>query len=305
MNSPVQRGMNMNKRKQHVIIKAHELFIEQGYHATSIQDILNHSGISKGSFYNYFASKGELFKAVFTYIHSQLEEERNALLIGEDISDINILIDQIEQMMKVNRENKLIQLVDDALVSNDPELIIFIRQIKFVFLKWVYERFLNIFPDDKKPYLFDAAILFTGILQNMLQTSNVMNETITLKQIINYSMNRVETILEDVSVKGICLFTPDKVHKLLPNSDNTDFFNNEFSLATLSLKKTIEKVLVNDESSQSTHLKLLYFIQEEIMNNKDPRIFLIESALLSLKMCSPISEAKEFEHYQKALSKMI
>lgn len=67
----------INKRKEQVIQKAHELFIEKGYHATSIQDILNHSRISKGSFYNYFPSKGDLFKAVFTSIHDQLEEGRN------------------------------------------------------------------------------------------------------------------------------------------------------------------------------------------------------------------------------------
>lgn len=293
----------MNKRKEHVVHMAHELFIEKGYHATSIQDILNRSGISKGSFYNYFASKGELFKAVFTSIHSQLEEERNALLIGEDLNDINIFSQQIHLSMTLNRKNKMLQLIEDALVSNDTELIIFIKQSRFLLLEWVHDRFINIFSEDKRPYLFDCAILFTGLLHNMLQVSTAMNETVSLKELIDYCMDRIQIMIEDVSSKGIQLFSPDKIHILLPNSDNIDFFNNEFSFATLSLKKTIEKVFMADDSNRSTYQKLLCFIQEEFMNTKEPREFLIESALLSLKMCPQINETKEFEHYYKIIRK--
>ncbi|OAB34840.1 TetR family transcriptional regulator [Paenibacillus macquariensis subsp. defensor] len=295
----------MNKRKEHVVHKAHELFIEKGYHATSIQDILNHSGISKGSFYNYFPSKGELFKAVFTSIYSQVKEDRDTLLIGEDLDDIHIFTQQIYLTMESNRKNRMLQLIEDAIVSNDPDLILFIKQSKFLFLNWVHDRFINIFPGDKKPYLLDCAILFAALLPNIHQTSHAMNEPISLKQIIDYCMACITTILEDVSAKGLQLFSPDKIHTLLPNSDYNDFFNNEFSFATLSLKKVIEKVFTANNLNQASYLKLLFFIQEEIMNHKEPRVFLIESALLSLKMCPQINETKEFEHYQTILCKMI
>lgn len=112
-------------------------------------------------------------------------------------------------------------------------------------------------------------------------------------------------IVDDVSEKEFQLFPPEEVNKLLPCSVYTDFFNNEFSFATLSLKKTIEKVLAADEPNRCTNLKLLYFIQEEIMNSKEPRVFLIESALLSLKMCSSISATEEFTIYHKILTQML
>jgi len=91
----------------------------------------------------------------------------------------------------------------------------------------------------------------------------------------------------------------------MPESDYTDFFNNEFSFATLSLKKTIEKVFVEGDPNRSTNLKLLFFIQEEIMNSKEPRVFLIERALFSLKMCSSISATEEFMNYHKILTQML
>lgn len=295
----------MNKRQKHVIQKAHELFIEKGYHSTSIQDILNHSQISKGSFYNYFPSKGELFKAVFTSIHDQLEEERNALLIGQDPSDIHIFAQQIQLIMRINKNNKMLEIIEDVLVSNDPDLITFIKKTKFSFLTWVYERFLHIFAEDKKPYLLDGAIIFTGILQNMLQINGAINDALSSKQIIDYCTDLIQSIVEDVSTKGIQLTSPDYVDKLLPAAEYTDFFSNDLSFATLNVKKIIEKSLPADDENRVSYLKLLYFIQEEIMSNKEPRTFLIESALLSLKTCDSLNEAKEFEHYQAVLAKML
>lgn len=111
----------MNDRKQHVINVAHQLFIEKGFQATSIQEILEYSGISKGTFYNYFSSKNELLLAIFHSLHEKLEMERNKLLIGQDPSDIEIFIKQIELQMKLNKQNKLFALFEEVFVSNDSE----------------------------------------------------------------------------------------------------------------------------------------------------------------------------------------
>ncbi|EJV76521.1 MULTISPECIES: TetR/AcrR family transcriptional regulator [Bacillus cereus group] len=295
----------MNKKKKYVIDKAHELFIEKGYHATSIQDILNHSGISKGSFYNYFSSKGELFKTVFSSILEEIKIERDKLLIGEECTDITVYIEQVILIMELNRKNKLMQLIEDVIVSNDPELITFIKQSKYLFLNWVYKRFLSIFPEDKARYLMDCAVIFTGIMQNILHTNNVWNETITTKQIVTYCMDRVITILEDISQKNIQLFTPDHINELLPQSSYNDFFNNEFSIATLNFKKTIEKTLNDKEQKITTYLSLLHFIQEEIMYNKEnPRIFLIESALSTLKNSHELNKRQEYIQYEEILKSM-
>lgn len=48
----------MKARKQEEIIEsAIKLFAENGFTNTSIQEIVNDCGISKGAFYNYFPSK--------------------------------------------------------------------------------------------------------------------------------------------------------------------------------------------------------------------------------------------------------
>lgn len=40
-----------------------ELFLERGYHSTSVTDITTRAGVSRSSFFNYFATKGDVFWA--------------------------------------------------------------------------------------------------------------------------------------------------------------------------------------------------------------------------------------------------
>jgi AcrR family transcriptional regulator len=41
-----------------------ELFMEHGYHATSMRQIAEHAGLALGGIYNHFSSKEELFEAI-------------------------------------------------------------------------------------------------------------------------------------------------------------------------------------------------------------------------------------------------
>jgi TetR/AcrR family transcriptional repressor of nem operon len=51
-------------KREHIIDAATRLIHLRGYHATSIEDILRATGLGKGNFYHYFASKEELGFAI-------------------------------------------------------------------------------------------------------------------------------------------------------------------------------------------------------------------------------------------------
>ena len=46
-----------------------ELFMENGYHATSMRQIAEHSGLALGGIYNHFKSKDEIFEAIIVDKH--------------------------------------------------------------------------------------------------------------------------------------------------------------------------------------------------------------------------------------------
>ncbi|MEU2617720.1 TetR/AcrR family transcriptional regulator [Streptomyces sp. NPDC007157] len=48
-----------------LMTSARALFIERGYHATSISDICGHAGLTRGAFYSNYRSKEDLFLALY------------------------------------------------------------------------------------------------------------------------------------------------------------------------------------------------------------------------------------------------
>ncbi|MCM3364810.1 TetR/AcrR family transcriptional regulator [Niallia sp. Sow4_A1] len=58
-------------KKQLIMEKSIELFAKQGFSATSVQQITEHCGISKGAFYLSFKSKDELIMALVDYFMEQ------------------------------------------------------------------------------------------------------------------------------------------------------------------------------------------------------------------------------------------
>lgn len=52
------------ERREEIISVAQELFLENEYEKTTLQDVMNKLGIAKGTIYHYFNSKEELLEAV-------------------------------------------------------------------------------------------------------------------------------------------------------------------------------------------------------------------------------------------------
>lgn len=272
----------MQKRKEHVIHKAHELFTQKGFQATSIQDILDYSGISKGTFYKYFSSKNELLIALLKTLFEKIEKERNELLIGQDPSDINIFIQQIEQQLITNKNSKLFQLFGEILVSNDDDLKQFMEKSYLKTLDWFYHRFIDLFGEEKKPYLFDCAIMFYGILQqNIRFFSKAHKEEANIHEVVRFSVARLSTLIEDVSSNEEQLMDPKYLTIWLQKSETIDKEEKLIQIIA-DIKNTIRK---NKEKEK--YLELLLFIQEELIETKKPRMFLIESALKPLREAFP------------------
>ncbi len=61
------------RTREEIISAAHTLFIEQGYHGTSMRQIAEEAGVALASIYNHFSGKEELFTAVFEQFHPYRE----------------------------------------------------------------------------------------------------------------------------------------------------------------------------------------------------------------------------------------
>lgn len=83
--------------RQMLLDNALELFGSQGFHATSVQTIVDRAGLTKGAFYHHFASKEDLLRL----IHDQfLEVQRE--MIAEIMAAHESPVDQLREMVRAS-----------------------------------------------------------------------------------------------------------------------------------------------------------------------------------------------------------
>ncbi len=86
---------NSRNTKGKIISAAWKLFYEQGYDDTTIEEIIEESGTSKGSFYHYFEGKDALLSSL-SYMFDEKYEELMEELTPE--------MHSFEKLMFLNRE---------------------------------------------------------------------------------------------------------------------------------------------------------------------------------------------------------
>ena len=81
---------NTRNTKGKIISAAWKLFYDQGYDDTTVDEIVEESGTSKGSFYHYFDGKDALLSSLSFLFDEKYEELKETL--QEDDSAIDQLI---------------------------------------------------------------------------------------------------------------------------------------------------------------------------------------------------------------------
>lgn len=95
---------NTRNTKSRIVSAAWKLFYENGYDDTTVEEIVEESGTSKGSFYHYFSGKDALLSSL-----SDLFDDKYQELIPTLRADM----DSFEQLMYLNREMFL--MIDNSI----------------------------------------------------------------------------------------------------------------------------------------------------------------------------------------------
>jgi AcrR family transcriptional regulator len=76
------RRMRGAATRERLLAAARRLFGERGYEATSIESVLEASGVARGALYHHFPSKAELFDAVLADVLIEIAERSAAAAAG-------------------------------------------------------------------------------------------------------------------------------------------------------------------------------------------------------------------------------
>ena len=123
-----KKSATCQKRKK-IVDKAWELFAKNGYKETKVEDITKDLGISKGSFYTYFATKDELLYEVLGKIKKEIN--RNLENINVNQVPEKVLEDYVKAKMNYAVKilnNMNLRAVEKYLI--DPKLRIFFQELQ-------------------------------------------------------------------------------------------------------------------------------------------------------------------------------
>ncbi|WP_055107048.1 TetR/AcrR family transcriptional regulator [Paenibacillus ihumii] len=204
----------MNQRKIQVVNHAFALFIEKGIMPTSIQDIIERAGISKGTFYNYFSSKNECVSAVLEQIRYEAHMKRSELQIGKDPGDIEVLIEQISMIAQSSQKYGLTALFEEILHSRDKEMKQYVMRYRIFEIGWLADRLVDVYGEKLRRCAFEAAVIFMGIQQHLLFTAKSINQSniepkdVARTILLHYMSYIIECLVE----KNTSVIDDEKLH---------------------------------------------------------------------------------------------
>lgn len=125
--------------------------------------------------------------------------------------------------------------------------------------------------------------------------SNESNASIY--QIVQYSVQRAVNMVKEVSESGEQLLQPELLEKWLPDSKNYEqAFKKDLYQTVLELKKNL-----SDTNNQTKYNELLDFVQDELLESKHPRRFVLESALRDLRANETLIRNQKFEKLENLI----
>ena len=265
----------MNNRKRHVLLIAQRLFVENGFLSTSIQDILEESQISKGTFYNYFSSKNECLMAILDNGRDETIIRRREILIEQSLADKKILADQISIRQQVNRDYNLLPIFEAVFHSGDPDLSEFAKKHHLAELSWLTGRLVDVYGGQIKPYAPDCAILLMGMLQHMSHVLMARStEDIDSTELVKFMMRRMDSIIPAV------IQTKDQLLPETTFSTTGIIIDHKTKKQLLSLLTDFAGTLPDEEKQRSS--QYIEFIIDEL-SAEFPRTFLLETVTRSFR----------------------
>ncbi|HWL25191.1 MAG TPA: TetR/AcrR family transcriptional regulator [Ureibacillus sp.] len=207
----------MNKRKRQIIRSARKLFIEKGYNDTSIMDIIASANISKGTFYNHFTSKNQCLIAILEEAREEAMNRRYEVAMNKDLSDVNVLIEQISSLLYVNREHNLVQIFETITGNTDHDIKKIIEKHYILEIHWLSNRFVDLFGEEIREISFELAVCAIGMMQSMFRTFMYATgqHTAPLENVIKSVIKKIEMIAPKLMDESHLIITSDITKVLL------------------------------------------------------------------------------------------
>ena len=295
----------MDERRVRFIETAMKLFAEKGYHATSIQDLVEAWGISKGAFYHHFASKEELLLEVLRYNSEKMVADFTAS--GGDGPEKERFVRQLAAHFSHIREYKdfLRMIMSEQLPKVNPEVERYMfRQHGRLFL-WYCTRLTEVYGEAVGPYVYDVAMMTNGIIRQYLFYFFFREEAFDADEAARFLMRRLDAIVASFTAEERPLLTEESFAPWVKMEEQERERQRErLASAFAAVREAVNDL---DPKQASDVLEAIAALEEELLGrHAPPRVYIVEALLLYLRhqqtpQLAPALDAlvKEMDEYQR------
>lgn len=184
-----------------ILAKTLELYRANGIKSTTMQQVAEACGVSKGALYLHFSSKSELTIASMEYLNDELLAEVNQLLDRVDLSPRQQLVEQIRMQFNSVREDQHLttEFWQEAGLQLDEVMVLLAEKIRMTW-QLLQEKFLlRAYGDRIKPYSIDLSVILSGTLNEYSSLAILENldlEAEPAAQFLVYTMDCLVAGLE-------------------------------------------------------------------------------------------------------------
>ncbi|MDY0404308.1 TetR/AcrR family transcriptional regulator [Virgibacillus sp. 179-BFC.A HS] len=290
--------MNGNKR-QEIIETAIKLSAENGFGNTSVQDIVNHCGISKGAFYNYFSSKEELHIAIFQYHFKKMHN----ILVNKDNSNLpprEILRKQLwvscEHFRKY-REFFIIYFREQTFSIN-KELHEVMEKAQYEMFAFYEKNLRKIYGETIHRCIGDVIVMMEGIRNSYLAMMLIYNLDLDSNSIVDFLMHRLDDIVHGFENGEEPVINVDNLQLLVSKSPFSAINKVKQAKALLTdMAEQLNMIAINAEDKRGLQ-EVIQFLQDEL-EKPELNKYAFQGMLANLKTI------KGFDIYRKKIAKLL
>lgn len=265
-----------------IIQSAIKCFSRKGYFSTSMQEIADDCGVSKGLLYKLFDSKEDLLIQVFESNHKRMFEKARTIyldktLVPREVFKQSILI-ELEGMF----ENKdFFNILYKSLPKeNNRELLALSKRTRAAMLSWHRKLLRDAYQDKVEPIIWDLTVTLQGIIKEFVQLTVQEEKPVNLYRIAEYIVDTLDTAVEKHSGK----------QAVLTNELMREYETFQFDLEPFERNEQLEKLfgqlkeqLVSLPKQERSELCDAIDLMEQEVKEEKPRDFLLQALLSYLK----------------------
>ncbi|MFD2924062.1 TetR/AcrR family transcriptional regulator [Halobacillus naozhouensis] len=277
-------------KERHILITAMKLFSSKNYNRTSMQEIADSCGISKGSLYVYFKSKEDLLLNILHYYFQYIEDQ--IMLVEEDssLSPTEKFTKEIEIKLGHYIENQEFYRLQGQEISglSDKNIYRYLHQQNIDQVKWFEQYLIKIYGNQIKPYAADGAFFFIGMIRQYMELIVLNQFPLNIKKVVRFLMIQIDFIIKGLVDRGVEPLMNENLWSLYLEEAS------EEKIHPLELIKQMKNQLKSDSISEiqkEEAVQSLSIMEQELISMQ-PRSAILKGMLHNLESIHSLKETR-------------